>query len=304
MACPPVVRALLERRPRIEVDRTPSAASHWGGRSALYIASREGHAEVVRLLLRAGASPDVARSDGVTPLLGAAHQGHTTVVRLLLQAGADPNKGVVMYGATPLLAAVIEEHRECAELLRVFGADPTPVLTSWRIESEALHAWLTCTAQSSGLVIAAGCRNSHDMRWLLTHGRADPGREPQGLLLSTAVTVGAWPDAPAVCPVTVDLARAAVLPWSPERHWLFSPGAREAVRAAWLCRQRMDTSGSKPDPDAQALPLLPIELWLTVLGWVRRSDFMAPGYEGGSGSKREATLRSEAFTVAIQHNSY
>lgn len=62
--------------------------------TALYQASVLGRADVVRLLVRAGADPNLESagvgSDGL-PLCAAACWGHTETVRELLAAGADPD---------------------------------------------------------------------------------------------------------------------------------------------------------------------------------------------------------------------
>jgi len=47
------------------------------------------HQEIVRLLLEAGADPELADRDGVTPLAHARDRGFTEVVSLLEAAGAD-----------------------------------------------------------------------------------------------------------------------------------------------------------------------------------------------------------------------
>ena len=51
-------------------------------------AAFQGHAEVVRLLLGAGADKDVADSSGFTALISAYRAGHADIVSLLLEAGA------------------------------------------------------------------------------------------------------------------------------------------------------------------------------------------------------------------------
>ena len=57
----------------------------WRKWSPIVWAAREGHTQVVRLLLQAGANPD-PNAKGYA-LFWAAREGHTQVVRLLLEAG-------------------------------------------------------------------------------------------------------------------------------------------------------------------------------------------------------------------------
>ncbi len=61
------------------------------GVTALCHAAAQGHEEVVRQLLRHGASLEVADARGQTPLLWAVTQGHERVVQLLLRHGAKPD---------------------------------------------------------------------------------------------------------------------------------------------------------------------------------------------------------------------
>ena len=55
-----------------------------GGAAALMLAARNGHLEVVRLLLEADFETNVAGTDGATALMLAARNGHWEVVQLLL----------------------------------------------------------------------------------------------------------------------------------------------------------------------------------------------------------------------------
>ena len=79
------------------------------GQTPLVFASLGGHADAVKMLLKAGADPVIGESGGYTPMHAAAYQGRADVVRALLDAGL---------GATELhsdgLAAF---HRAC------FGAE-------------------------------------------------------------------------------------------------------------------------------------------------------------------------------------
>ncbi|MGT2527189.1 ankyrin repeat domain-containing protein [Streptomyces nojiriensis] len=100
-----------------------------GGRRALDLAVCAGRAEVVRLLLAAGARPGRGAGpyDEATPMALAAMNGHTPVARALLDAGADPRGPAGRMRYVPLvLAATSGEDGSPAtvELLLDRGADP------------------------------------------------------------------------------------------------------------------------------------------------------------------------------------
>ncbi|MEJ2111162.1 MAG: ankyrin repeat domain-containing protein [Acidobacteriota bacterium] len=59
--------------------------------TALHTASRNGHTEIVKLLLEAGANVDATGNDDVTALHAASQNGHAEIVELLLEAGANVN---------------------------------------------------------------------------------------------------------------------------------------------------------------------------------------------------------------------
>ena len=101
-----------------------AATMHGVTVTALHIAAREGHLEVVRLLLQAGADKDASNGDGLTALHFAARPGHSEVVRLLLEAGADKDAATT-HGVTvtALHIAAQEGHLEVVRLLLEAGAD-------------------------------------------------------------------------------------------------------------------------------------------------------------------------------------
>ena len=63
--------------------------------------SYKGRTEVVRILLDAGANPNVKGEHHVSCLTWAAGRGHAQVVKLLLEAGAKVNTAD-KHGTTPL----------------------------------------------------------------------------------------------------------------------------------------------------------------------------------------------------------
>ena len=85
------------------------------------LAAERGYAEVVRLLVEAGADKDVASNRGNTALMLAALEGHAEVVRVLVEAGADMNMAD-SYGNTARMLAADEGHAAVVQLLMEAGA--------------------------------------------------------------------------------------------------------------------------------------------------------------------------------------
>lgn len=106
------VRALLWLAIDVNADADPGSNSY-----ALSCAAARGHTEVVKLLLAAGAHPNLSCC-GATAIGFAAHAGHLDVVRVLLAAGANPNEG------GPLGAAAWRGDREMVRVLLDAGASP------------------------------------------------------------------------------------------------------------------------------------------------------------------------------------
>ncbi|KAK2142032.1 hypothetical protein LSH36_1002g01000 [Paralvinella palmiformis] len=92
--------------------------------SAIHLATKEGHIEVVRELLHQNANVNQTTPKGNTPLHIAAMHGQTDVTKLLLENGAHIN-AKSKFGFTPLYLAVMEQKEETVSLLLEYGADNT-----------------------------------------------------------------------------------------------------------------------------------------------------------------------------------
>ena len=111
--------------------------------TALIIASKRGHAEAVSLLVNAGANVNAIGYLQKTALMEASEIGHAEVVSLLLKAGADVNV-TDKIGITALMQASEKGHAEVVSLLLKAGANPNAKNTRKRtaliIASEMGHA--------------------------------------------------------------------------------------------------------------------------------------------------------------------
>jgi ankyrin repeat protein len=105
----PKVKNLLQNMSKKTIDATNPLTDS----NPLFEASFEGHEEVVRLLIQAGAKID---TEGTNPLHEAAYRGHLEIVRLLINANANVNLASDC-GLTPLGWAVAEGHLEVVRLL-------------------------------------------------------------------------------------------------------------------------------------------------------------------------------------------
>ena len=95
------------------------------GTTALQLAAKHGHADVVQVLVESGAELDIRNNRGETALYWAARSGHKPIVELLLAKGADAMIED-SEGWTALDWAVIRGYSELAQLLldRCYHIDP------------------------------------------------------------------------------------------------------------------------------------------------------------------------------------
>jgi ankyrin repeat protein len=154
-----VVRALLQQRGADTPEPDGTTALHW--------AVLADDAEMVRLLLRAGADASAANRYGVTPLAAAATNGSAGSLEALLEAGADPN-AELPEGETVLMTAARTGKVEALDVLLLYGAD-----------FNAREPWYGETP----LIWAAAHNHAAAARTLIEHGADVDAR-------STVTTVG------------------------------------------------------------------------------------------------------------------
>ena len=110
-------------------ERCVIDASTADGSTALHVAAKHGHANVLRLLLEAGADALSADAEMRTALHLVAVAGHGLCVKALLDAGADP-EGRDSDGKTPLDLAEGGRHMGCLRMMKLGQVlHPRPALT-------------------------------------------------------------------------------------------------------------------------------------------------------------------------------
>ncbi|KAH8805995.1 ankyrin repeat-containing domain protein [Xylogone sp. PMI_703] len=116
-----VIKILLKR------GADPMRHGPWG-QSALHMASASGHAEITRLLGEAGADLNARDDNSFTPLYEASLWGNFKSVEVLVELGADTSLATSVeegvQGWTPLIVASEEGHIRCVNLLLKANADP------------------------------------------------------------------------------------------------------------------------------------------------------------------------------------
>ena len=146
---------------------------HWrgNGHSCLQWAVIVRHLQLMQMLLEAGADVNVDLGPHLvvfnTTLGYAAHEGQTESVRLLLKAGADPN--IPAHGAsqrTALQAAAEYGHEDVVDILLEAGADvnipPSPVRGVTALQVAAIKGYLRIARvliQAGADVNAAAAKN-------------------------------------------------------------------------------------------------------------------------------------------------
>ena len=260
-----------------------------GEGSPLEHAVQGGHSEIIKMLLEAGADPN-GKGLETNPLKEAILHGNVGTVKVLLDAGADPHA----FPMPPLLhGACSAGHLEVVQFLVDtqfvdVHAGCKRGLSPMQKAAEAGHLDVVQFLTSRGallsadwprLKIAIGCRLHVQARAALRLGRIDPADcvaldigVTDLVEIANAPADSLWPGSPGPCPATVQLARAAMGPWSPTRHYLFHSGVRQTVHVMLLIMRSKQKQERVAHPN---LPLLPAELWFKVASNFGRKDWAA-----------------------------
>src|SRR5262249_59093137 len=124
------------------------------------LAAKNGNAEVIDPLVKAGADVDAATSNGTTSLMFAAASGTVAAVQALIDRGANVNAKESIRGLTPAMFAAASNRAAALELLAKKGAD------------------LKATSKVTDL--AALSRDPAALREFTQGNPPPPGVEPQG----------------------------------------------------------------------------------------------------------------------------
>lgn len=109
----------------VDDDMAAHGTAAWDSRTSLLIdGARYGDVEDVQMALDGGADVNVADDLGRTALHMASANGHETLVQMLLEAGADVG-ALNTEKNTPLHWACLNGHERIVSKLMQFGASPT-----------------------------------------------------------------------------------------------------------------------------------------------------------------------------------
>ncbi len=145
------------------------------GKTSLFLSAEKGRTDMAAVLLQAGANPNMASVERVTPLMAASYVGATEIVRLLLEKGAQTdlldrmNKPAILYAAG-------QGHVESLRLLLDRGV---PVN----------HAYVN---QLTALMWAAGQGHVEATRLLLARGADAALRDDRGLSAADMAVKGGY----------------------------------------------------------------------------------------------------------------
>ena len=107
----------------IQAGANVRATTRLGAYTALFMAAKAGAASVIDVLIKNGSDAKSPAIDGITPLMMAASSGNVDSVRRLIEAGADVNSTETERGQTPLIFAATFDAPDAIKALLQAGAE-------------------------------------------------------------------------------------------------------------------------------------------------------------------------------------
>jgi ankyrin repeat protein len=267
------VRALLDTRVDVNaVQPDATTALHWA-------ADRDA-AEIVQLLIRAGANVKASNRYGATPLWLAALNGNAATIGMLLEAGADAN-AASEEGETALMVAARTGNVDAVDTLLARGADPN-AKEHWRGQTALMWA----AAEGHAAVITALVARKADV-----HARSNGGFTPllfaarEGRIAAVETLLKAGADMNDALPIRRRPAQnASAAPAAPEtgsNAFLLAAANAHYQLAAWLLDR-----GADPNAAPQGYTALHQVSWVRKAG-IAGSNNPAPQ---GSGTMDSLTF--------------
>ncbi len=143
------------------------------GKVPLSVAAKDGHLNIVELLVELGESPKAADANGFTPLMMALHWNHADVADFLLNAGAIPTNDGPLWGSA-LRIAVHEGRRPIISHLLRSGAE-VDFVEAWSGNTALHEAVMYRNYEAIETLIAAGANVKALNRDGKTPGELAPG---------------------------------------------------------------------------------------------------------------------------------
>lgn len=163
------------------------------GKVPLSVAAKDGHLDIVKLLIDLGEPPNAADADGFTPLTMALHWNHADIADALLDAGATPTDEGPLWGSA-LRIAVRCGRREIISRLLHSGAKLDPVDT-WSGHTALHEAVMYRNYEAIEALIVAGANTKVRDK----DGKTPGELAPTDKCLSHLFAGGLIKDKPAIC---------------------------------------------------------------------------------------------------------
>ena len=248
------------------------AMAEFGGWTPLFHAIHQANAEIVSMLLAAGAAVNQAVNDGWTPLLHAIQQGQVEIVSMLLEAGAAVNQAKGEY-MTPLYNAIITGYTDGAKLLSSYGASRSfqsshPALsTASGVAAlgghDTLAAWFITSSQWSTPLHHLTIIGTTRARALLRAGAdleaaAEAGGGPTPLSLARALLQADEAGEDTAAGLVLNAAK----PWSQQTHALFPAAARARAVELMLLGHRLSRESMQWGPSFVGAEVSLFDAWM------------------------------------------